>query len=363
MPGVRGPRLPSSPDGQVPQRIPRRSCGSARTRVIRPGWKPTRASAPCSTPLRDDPEGQFGAAAADRFGDALPFLLKVLAADEPLSLQAHPSAEQAVRGLRPRGQAGHSGFRADPQLPRPQPQARIARRARAIRGAGGIPAGGAQHRVDARARGHRPRPVRQPAGRPVRRRRSARAVHHLDHRAAARPRRAGARGDRRRDPLLAFGRKGIRRRSQDRARTRRAVSRRRRRAGVPAAEPDQPARRARPSSCPQATCTPTCRRGCRGDGQLRQRAARRADAQARRRARAVARARLQPGDRGCLCPEDHQGRIGIGVRHAGPGVRGVSAAIDGEQLGHEIDAPTRHDGPQILLCTEGSTVVHAKAAP
>jgi mannose-6-phosphate isomerase len=34
--------------------------------------------------------------------------------------------------------------------------------------------------------------------------------------------------------------------------------------------------------------------------------------------------------------------------------------IDGEQLGHEIDAPTRHDGPQILLCTEGSTVVHAK---
>ncbi|MDT5015512.1 MAG: mannose-6-phosphate isomerase, partial [Mycobacterium sp.] len=35
--------------------------------------------------------------------------------------------------------------------------------------------------------------------------------------------------------------------------------------------------------------------------------------------------------------------------------------IDGEHLGHEIDAPTRHDGPQILLCTEGSTVVHAKA--
>ena len=34
--------------------------------------------------------------------------------------------------------------------------------------------------------------------------------------------------------------------------------------------------------------------------------------------------------------------------------------IDGEQVGHEIDAPSRHDGPQILLCTEGSTVVHAK---
>ena len=34
--------------------------------------------------------------------------------------------------------------------------------------------------------------------------------------------------------------------------------------------------------------------------------------------------------------------------------------IDGEHLGHEIDAPSRHDGPQILLCTEGSTVVYAK---
>jgi mannose-6-phosphate isomerase len=34
--------------------------------------------------------------------------------------------------------------------------------------------------------------------------------------------------------------------------------------------------------------------------------------------------------------------------------------IDGGHLGHEIDAPSRHDGPQILLCTEGSTVVYAK---
>jgi mannose-6-phosphate isomerase len=33
-----------------------------------------------------------------RYGDVLPFLVKVLAADEPLSLQAHPSAEQAAEG-------------------------------------------------------------------------------------------------------------------------------------------------------------------------------------------------------------------------------------------------------------------------
>lgn len=46
-----------------------------------------------------DPEGELGAATRQRFGDALPFLAKVLAADEPLSLQAHPSADQAAEGF------------------------------------------------------------------------------------------------------------------------------------------------------------------------------------------------------------------------------------------------------------------------
>ena len=45
-----------------------------------------------------DPQAQLGTAVRDRFGDVLPFLVKVLAADEPLSLQAHPSAEQAIDG-------------------------------------------------------------------------------------------------------------------------------------------------------------------------------------------------------------------------------------------------------------------------
>lgn len=48
--------------------------------------------------LAADPEGQLGSVARARFGDVLPFLVKVLAADEPLSLQAHPSAEQALEG-------------------------------------------------------------------------------------------------------------------------------------------------------------------------------------------------------------------------------------------------------------------------
>jgi mannose-6-phosphate isomerase len=50
--------------------------------------------------LVDDPEGQLGPVIRARFGDVLPFLVKVLAADEPLSLQAHPSAEQAAEGYR-----------------------------------------------------------------------------------------------------------------------------------------------------------------------------------------------------------------------------------------------------------------------
>lgn len=48
--------------------------------------------------LAADPEGQLGPISRARFGDVLPFLVKVLAVDEPLSLQAHPSAELAVEG-------------------------------------------------------------------------------------------------------------------------------------------------------------------------------------------------------------------------------------------------------------------------
>ena len=53
-----------------------------------------------------DPEAELGPAVRARFGDALPFLVKVLAADEPLSLQAHPSTEQAVEGYQREDRAG-----------------------------------------------------------------------------------------------------------------------------------------------------------------------------------------------------------------------------------------------------------------
>lgn len=48
--------------------------------------------------VESDPVGQLGEACADRWGGRLPFLLKILAVEEPLSMQAHPSAEQAAEG-------------------------------------------------------------------------------------------------------------------------------------------------------------------------------------------------------------------------------------------------------------------------
>lgn len=46
----------------------------------------------------DDPHRELGAAVVRELGPRLPFLLKVLAAAEPLSLQAHPTADQAKAG-------------------------------------------------------------------------------------------------------------------------------------------------------------------------------------------------------------------------------------------------------------------------
>ncbi|QDQ96798.1 mannose-6-phosphate isomerase, class I [Tomitella fengzijianii] len=49
--------------------------------------------------IESDPAGQLGAEVMARFGPRLPFLLKLLAAEEPLSLQAHPSRDQALEGF------------------------------------------------------------------------------------------------------------------------------------------------------------------------------------------------------------------------------------------------------------------------
>ncbi|TWS18209.1 mannose-6-phosphate isomerase, class I [Tsukamurella asaccharolytica] len=56
--------------------------------------------------ISSDPDGQLGAPCRAQFGDRLPYLAKVLAADEPLSLQAHPSSEQAAEGFARENAAG-----------------------------------------------------------------------------------------------------------------------------------------------------------------------------------------------------------------------------------------------------------------
>lgn len=49
--------------------------------------------------VKAEPEAMLGGQVHGRFGPRLPFLLKVLAAAEPLSLQAHPDPQQARRGF------------------------------------------------------------------------------------------------------------------------------------------------------------------------------------------------------------------------------------------------------------------------
>ena len=65
----------------------------APSRIAEPRGKGTLDRA-----IQDDPVGVLGSEVCDRFGNELPFLFKVLAAQEPLSIQAHPSQQQARSG-------------------------------------------------------------------------------------------------------------------------------------------------------------------------------------------------------------------------------------------------------------------------
>ena len=66
------------------------------------GAHPLAPSTVRGEPLDDivdrDPTGVIGPASVASFGPRLPFLLKIIAADHPLSLQAHPSRAQAEAG-------------------------------------------------------------------------------------------------------------------------------------------------------------------------------------------------------------------------------------------------------------------------
>lgn len=64
-----------------------------------PGGSATIDGEPLVDIIAADPAAQLGAATVAEFGPHLPFLLKLLAAAEPLSLQAHPSKLQAEDGF------------------------------------------------------------------------------------------------------------------------------------------------------------------------------------------------------------------------------------------------------------------------
>ena len=74
--------------------------------------------------IEADPVGQLGQLVIDDFGPELPFLVKLLAADSPLSIQAHTSAEQARAGFAAEDAVGidrgapHRSFRD----PNPKPE-------------------------------------------------------------------------------------------------------------------------------------------------------------------------------------------------------------------------------------------------
>ncbi len=54
---------------------------------------------PLDQVIERDPQREIGPATLARYGPRLPFLLKILAAEQPLSLQAHPTPEQARAGF------------------------------------------------------------------------------------------------------------------------------------------------------------------------------------------------------------------------------------------------------------------------
>jgi mannose-6-phosphate isomerase len=74
---------------------------SAPSGVTRAGAKTTLDKV-----IAADPSAELGAECAARFGGRLPFLLKVLAAEKALSIQVHPSREQADAGYQAESERG-----------------------------------------------------------------------------------------------------------------------------------------------------------------------------------------------------------------------------------------------------------------
>ncbi len=72
--------------------------------------------------LREDPAAALGAQTAARYGGELPFLFKVLAVAQPLSIQAHPDREQARAGFERERAAGIALGARERNYPDPHPK-------------------------------------------------------------------------------------------------------------------------------------------------------------------------------------------------------------------------------------------------
>ena len=72
--------------------------------------------------MREDPVGFLGEPVAARFDGELPFLFKVLAAAQPLSIQAHPDREQAREGFERETAAGIALGARERNYPDPHPK-------------------------------------------------------------------------------------------------------------------------------------------------------------------------------------------------------------------------------------------------
>ncbi|HEX6446433.1 MAG TPA: mannose-6-phosphate isomerase, class I [Streptosporangiales bacterium] len=112
----------------IPELLGRRSPTPEPQAELWLGTHPRGPSLVDGRPLADlvaeAPEPVLGAAVVGEFGPRLPFLLKVIAADAPLSLQVHPSAEQARAGYAAENDRGvpvdapHRNYRDD--WPKPE---------------------------------------------------------------------------------------------------------------------------------------------------------------------------------------------------------------------------------------------------
>lgn len=84
--------------GSAPDATPGATPGTPPAPASAPGTPPHAAEQPLTDVIDADPVRELGQATVEKFGPRLPFLLKLLAAGAPLSLQVHPDLAQAQRG-------------------------------------------------------------------------------------------------------------------------------------------------------------------------------------------------------------------------------------------------------------------------